>query len=764
MAFNSIWLRDFLRERNKDPIALDRRDPHRNVIFSLSSHPNSGEISLNEPWQIKIHGLESNLQELIKDFTTFLEIMNVALSDNAQNEIIFDLYTPIQDGIQNLLPSYKIEISTSKILISSSSVTGLWLGVVELEQEMRIRRGPFLPKGIIKRTSLWQCQISQAPYGANFLVPDLSPEFLSNDVFRLLIHFGITGMFIYGDMLCYAHNDHFSELEMPSYLQNIAMLKDASERASLFGIKLYYVVVSPKLAENHLLFQHFPEMRGALMEGVLGKQNIHNLCSSSEKSLQFHAEYMENLFHEVPLLGGVILIIGGESYYHCYMNPAKIAPYTSSRRTNCASCVKKSPEEIVSHFVSVTANAVHRVQPNALVMAWPYSASKWSKEPNQIEFIKLLPKTQYLGLLSEIDKDQLYKKKGYSKMIWDYSVDFTGPSDRIVAQTQACKKREIPYFIKSETAFGLEFIHLPYVPCLYRSAEKWKHVRDLHPNGVLQAWMFFGMWGSRSEELGWWIVWHPEYSIDEILNKIATRDFGLNAPLFLNAWQKISEAVGHIPWIPPYYVGPEFLGPAHPLIPARNFKLPDAFTGALMYQLEREESTSTGIWQKKNSLVHDDFNRILYGFITEDIENAPQIFIEEYHQASVLAGQAFQEIASLKDELINNPSSKLSSREIRILEEEIIIIEFFYRTLLTCYHTYKFLWLRDSVEWDNDKTAEMELYKVVELELRNLDDAIILYEKAPFLDLQYRYDGKFASSLVMIQEKRQIIAEYFNKY
>src|SRR5262245_18456293 len=106
-------------------------------------------------------------------------------------------------------------------------------------------------------------------------------------------------------------------------------------------------------------------------------------------------------------------------------------------------------------MLKVTADAVHQHQPKAKIMAWPYSAQYFgSAEPNQLKFIDRLPGN--VALLSEIDKDQQYVKDGYTKSILSYSVDFTGPSDRIIAQANRCAQRDRELFIKTETAHGIE--------------------------------------------------------------------------------------------------------------------------------------------------------------------------------------------------------------------------------------------------------------------------------------------------------------------
>src|SRR5205823_1275437 len=139
---------------------------------------------------------------------------------------------------------------------------------------------------------------------------------------------------------------------------------------------------------------------------------------------------------------------------------------------------------VIANFLKVTADAVKTAKPQAKVMAWPYSAQFcWSKEPNQLALIDRLP--EKAALLSEIDKDQVVIRGGHAKHIWDYSVDFDGHSDRIVAQALRCAQHGRELFIKTETSHGIELLHLPYVPAIGRSAKQWQSVRAIRPKGVL---------------------------------------------------------------------------------------------------------------------------------------------------------------------------------------------------------------------------------------------------------------------------------------
>ena len=735
MMHNSIWIRDLLKETNRDPLHARRRDPHLGIRFDDPVLCGKGEFMLDGEWKI-IGGEEPGIKELSADLEDFMGRIGVLVSKNGSNRIRLVLEGGYQYG------EFSLSTSPSEIEITSSDLHGLWSGAAYLEREMSSRRGPVLPVLELNVKPSWGVQISQAPWGSNYLVPDLSPDYLSDDAFRLLAHYGVNGMTIYGDILFYVKSEVLPELNHPDREENLATLRDATERSSSYGISLYWVPVLPKLAEDHPVFSNYPGVRGSRLGTPPGKKRIFTLCSSEERSLEFYSEFWESIFTEVPLLGGLIMIIGGESYYHCYMRPAG-EDLDDERGTNCPRCSERKAEEIVSRFAGNTSSAVHRVKPDAPVLAWPYSAFRWSADFNQLALIESLPGD--VGLLSEIDKDHFMKKEGYTKRIWDYSVDFTGPSDRIKAQERACRSRGLGFFVKSETAIGLEAIHMPYVPCLQRLGEKWSNVSGLGPDGVLQSWMFFGMWGSRAEELGWWRRWRPEKTLEEALNTMASRDFGSAWGSVVEAWKATSQAVSHLPCIPPYFNGPWFLGPAHPLLFGNE--VPQEFMGALYFLQENEVSLSRARLDALSSLVLEEVpdSPRNWWFLNESGGNDWDAFIAELGLAVNNSQRAFNIISdALKMDLSSGDASRL--------KEEALHIEFFHRTMLSIKNTLGFL------------LAEPGEGRMVHAgrELENAEAAWHLYEEAPWLDLSLRRDAGFPPSMEMLKSKINILKEHLD--
>lgn len=744
MMHNSLFIRDRLLETNQNPLHVSRRDPHQWLQIDPPTEVRAGETALTGRWSV-VAG-HDDLSEAAADLADFLSRCGTQVAPGSSQTVSLHLDSSLRPW------SFRLAVQSGSVSIHGGDIAGVWAGLVYLEREVAGRRAPALPHGTTERAAPWRLQISQAPFGSNYLVPDLTSEYIGDDAFRLLAHYGINGMNIYGDWLLYVKSERFPALSQPDYDRNIAILKQTVARARKFGVQLIFMAVSPKFGEEHEVFRRHPELRGARIIKGQTDQRIHNLCSSSEASLALHRETFRNLFREVPDLGGLGLIIGGESYYHCFMRP-DLHGLEPGMKTNCPLCAQQKPEDVVNRLLKATADGVHEAKPGAPVMAWPYSATRWSSDRPQLEFCRGMEPG--VSLLTTVDKDQWYQKDGYRKVIWDYSIDYTGPADNLVAQAEVIRERGLDLYVKHETALGLECIHLPYMPALQRIGQKWANVRAMQPAGVMQSWMFFGMFGSRAEEIGWWTAWRPELSLDQILHEIAGRDFGPLAGDMVKVWDRVSRAAGHLPYIGRYFTGPEFIGPAHPLLPNATDPTPELFHALLYYLQENEETFSRTVIETKHSLVMNQLpmQHFANGIKLDREGDMMQLVLAEYSRACAVSGEALGLIESLQ--AAGAPVAQ------RLHAEERLLVEFVHRTFLSTYHTLRYLYLRDhgGAAGEADRAAELRTIALAEIENARL--ARHIFVEAPWLDLGIRVDGKFPSSLEMVDAKIALMAHAF---
>jgi hypothetical protein len=730
---NSLHIRDLLRHTNADPLRLERRDPHRLLTCDPAAVPGADEYALQGVWQLDC-ALPAGVAAAVQaDLADLFPRLGLALEAIAEQTLRVELAPELGPR------SCRLDCAPGRIAVSGSDVAGVWAGIAWLEWEMRTRRGAIVPLGVCERHAAWPVQISQGPWGGNYSVPDLSCEYLSDDAFRLYAHYGVNSMMIYGDLLCYVNSTIFPELNTPDYAANIAMLQDAAQRAALYGVQFSYVVVGPKLRASHPLFQRLPEVRGSGFDA--GEGPIHFLCSSHPAVLEFYRELFGGLFRAVPELAGTILIVSEESFYHCHM--------WQHRTQHCPRCFSRSRAEVVAELVAAVDGAVRGAQPHAWVASWVYDPNGFPGESME-EYVRWLPRE--VVLYQHIEKDELLDKTGYTKHVWDYSIDYTGPCWRARQVATLAARYGHRLFIKSECGIGLEVFQFPYVPAMQQLATKWEGIRSLAPSGVQQSWLFFGMFGSRAEELGLWAAYAPDLTAEQFLRRIAARDFGPEAvDTVLAAWESMSRSVRHIPCVTltNYYIGPSYLGPCHPLVPEAGATIPDVFYSYLFYLQEGQESFShKTLDQARECLVMDHLANTPRGLAMQwpGDSDGWEIVVREYTIAAAEAEDAWYKLRAA-ERLTRNASDRT------LLHEETLLTELVYRTFLACAHTVRFLLARREFERTGDASARECMRRIALLERDNALAALPIYAAAPWLDLAERTDGRYPPCREMIAAK-----------
>lgn len=516
--------------------------------------------------------------EEIKSF--FLDAGGISLREGrGKREIILRREGAAKDRIED--DSYSLKVSGDRIEIASPSWRGVLYGVYYLEQLLLERGIPAIRPQTVERRPLYDVRMFGDVYGT-FTVSGLGIDRpVSRDTFSALSRFGANATFTFVQLGDYLDDKTFAELANPNREKNFAELARLADLAKSVGVDLYLDAYNPKLPDNHPVFLAHPEAKGATQHGG----NIRCLCPSDPETLKFIADSWAEVFRRVPSLGGMVAIIGGEGFYHCYMRSGKGGP-------DCPRCSRRPPEDGVADLTNAVFRAIRKVKPDAEFLAWPYSAFIWSRDPFQMDLIsKLDPGIQ---LVSEIDKDYLYQKDGYVKNIWDYSIDFLGPSDRFKAQNEAARKRGLKLCCKTESAVSLEMNAVPYIPCLARWGERMEIIRRERPASIYYAYDITGFSRSRPEELAGRLSWGPAAGAPEEIRTMAVRDFGPKAAdKVIEAWTFFSDAIGHTPYLTHgYYQGPSFIGPGQPLM-LKEENLPQEFFGRLFYLAENDLSEGT---------------------------------------------------------------------------------------------------------------------------------------------------------------------------
>lgn len=574
---------DFWREVSSPPTATVRRS---------SEGPRRGEIAIDGRWTVILKGdvqPDGPARAAIEDFRRMAS-GNFGINFQyggvpGSRQIVFELVHPGSRPPLRWDRSFTLEVGPDIVRIRARSEGALLRAGLYLSNYWRLRRNTIILSG--RRTVRPAIPIHiGADLWGGFSTTQAWIDGREDDTnFIELARMGVNCvpvMALLEDYIEDAPGPFRSLINRRATVnrRRLARLVDAAARHDIFVLLMGY---NPKIAPDHPVFRSRPQARGAMQFGDVFRV----LCSSDAVTRRFVADAWASLFEEMPRLGGILAITGGEGFYHCFMH--------SEGASDCPRCSRRSASDVVAELTNGVAAAIREKSPGALMVSWLYSAYTWSHDRDQVQLVGGLD-PEHVMLQTEIEKDSVdWRKSGYAKNVWDYSISCVSVSDRCRRQRSLARNRRLPFSCKIECNNSIECLNVPYLPALENQAKIWENCLAMRPQAVHSRWLFDGSCKSPSEELGFWLVWGRGTEFNRsgrVLNAIARRDFGDGAaPLVRAAWRDFSEALRHHPSLA-YYMGSYYIGPGQPLVLDKDAlgDLDPAFFGRFYW---RWESTST---------------------------------------------------------------------------------------------------------------------------------------------------------------------------
>lgn len=718
---------------SKDYFARLTRDP--------SAKAGPGEIEIDDTWCIVLPAgcdpITAAMQTHLDDF--FRRRMDVkpqtrrlpAKQLGIGGESCITLHES-GGGVPDVPESFTIEVAEKHVSVQGRDVRGLRDGIVRLVDMMGMRQGPILPLGKQVNRPRLAVRLGAVPWLGSY---------------RELVFMGYNAVSVpAGSLFALSTSDAIAELKDRRRPEALAQLVDAARKARTLGLKTYgWIDTRQKFAKDHPVFQAHPEIRGTLTWKADGD---YILCPEHPLVKRYLRESVQGLFRDAPL-DGLVIIIGGEGFYHCYMRSFGAVKGHSA----CPRCDALGAEQAVADLCNTLAEAARQVNPEAEIIAWPYSAEYvWSADRDQAGLIRLLkPGT---GILTEVEKDEYVDKpEGFKKHLWDYSIDLIGPGERAKRQIAACRQAGIPIYIKSEAELAFEAPRLPSIPCM----DRWLARADaIAASGATGAWMFPAFkpcYGSSVAEVFKFAWWEPVSPPDTVLRQYAERIAGRQAGANLRrAWKLVSEAIPLCPQLPSYYTGPYYLGPSHPMCADPSAKLPQVFYGRYLFMGEMTDA--------EGLMLRPTFSTSPAGVVP--------VFGGLYRRMADVLHKAVQEVS------IGEP---LVPDRLRLLyAAETSPIRWFYHTERAQANFYESCQLRDRLlalaaqptRTPAEQAEAAKLYArwrdVLADERQNAVEALPVVQADMRLDHYYGGDHTFPHAADMLRAKLTIIEGELNEY
>jgi hypothetical protein len=445
--------------------------------------------------------------------------------------------------------AFAVDVSDQRIVVCGFDERGVMRGLHHLEDLMSFRRAPLLQVNRETRAPLYSPRLTTTPFHGGVRQLEMVTDPYTDTFLSRISHLGFNAIFVGIDLHKIGKSKVYPELNENVELHQ-KRLRDIGQRAEKYGLDTYLVLYYyPPPAS---FFSRHPETRGTPFKGYGPGGSV--LCTSHPEVQKHIEQATADVFRRVPDVHGVVFIVGGEGFIHCY-----------TRAVECPRCARSSAQDVVAELATVISRGARTVRPDAVAALWPYSAG-WSREDKtQSKLIDKLPKE--ITFMTEFGKEGLVTFGGKTIPAYDYPISYLGPSERFVEQARLAKSHGLPLWVKTEHAIALEAVQTPYIPVLHRWAERFRRISQFdNITGFFANWEHYGFTPSIAAEVAKWHTWSPLPDTRTLLGAIATREFGpgTEEPA-LEAWRLWSEAIAHYPFSGSVAMGPVQKGPAHPL-------------------------------------------------------------------------------------------------------------------------------------------------------------------------------------------------------
>ncbi|MBT5873463.1 MAG: hypothetical protein HOH43_08600 [Candidatus Latescibacteria bacterium] len=718
--------------------------------------PSVDQIMVDDGWGIAVEGDASHdgpARNGVADLRYFLERrMGLRMGEvsSTQRTIRFILRSKGSAEVDRWHATFDLSASDRGITIRSDTEDGLLRASIYLSNYWSLVGNPCLQRGRRRVKPLCSLHIASDLWGG-FSTTQAWIHGREEDVnFLELARMGVNAvpiMTLLEDYLVPDPQGPFRSLTNPEAQENLKRLGRLARQAARFGIRIILMGYNPKLPPGHEVFESCPGARGAIQSNGA----FRTLCTSDPETRAFLAESWRAIFDEIPELGGILSITGGEGFYHCFMR-------SRNQASDCPRCGGRIPSVTVAELINDVARTLHERHPETVVVTWPYSAGHWSRDRDQEAFIEALDPAHVI-FQSEVDKDSVdWRAAGYAKNIWDYSLSRTTPSPRVQRQRSKCRTAGLRFSVKLEINNSIECLNVPYLPVLENQKAIWENARRLKPYAIHSRWLFDGGCKSPSEELGYWLIWGRGTEFGDpvrTLDAIARRDFGDVGPVVRKAWGRFSDAMRHHPNLD-YYVGSYFIGAGQPLCLEPNPEdLDDVFYGVFYWQWEITASDDETALTKRKPLFYD---RPGFKAVARRGPNTGHdVALEELQEMARLWEQGVR--------MLERASSTISEQHRGRFRMEFVLAQHLAFTWRSAANVEEFLRLRDIIREHSGQSWVRQghcrenlrdlnrLTELAESELQIARKDLELVRDVDYLDTSLRLDMGVASTQAMLTAK-----------
>jgi hypothetical protein len=455
--------------------------------------------------------------------------------------------------------SFRLKIANREINILAGDTDGIRRGIYCLEEMLLGAEYPSLELGTNEyipwlRNRISRCffgPIKRPPFNRDELMDNV--DYYPDEYLNRLAHEGVNGLWLtiaFRD-LCKTSITGLN----PNAETRLEKLRKTVAKCLNYGIKTWAFCIEPAgLSPDDPLLKSYPELQGPL------GWSKYCFCPSSDVAKQYLYESTNWLFKQVPGLGGILNISHGERETTCLSGVSA----TDNNASPCPRCGTLPHWKILHQSLSAMHQGMRDASPSAELISWLYMP----QSAPLADWVYELPRHTPEGVILQFNFESggCRNQLGRPRCGGDYWLSYIGPSDhfgRIAAGT-AGGIAELS--AKIQVGCSHEVASVPFVPVpglLYR---KYKKMRRLGVNNVMQCWYFGNYPGIMNRAAGMLGRETFDSSEADFLLRLARPDWGAAAETVVKAWQHFAEGYSHYPLSNQFqYYGPMHAGPVWPL-------------------------------------------------------------------------------------------------------------------------------------------------------------------------------------------------------
>ena len=492
---------------------------HRKNMRDSQRSAAENEVMLDNSWRLGCGADSGSITRIaVKDFQDYLDIsmeLPLAITHTDGEKV---LWVEVDESLER---GFTVEVKQNHICLKAAADKMSFRGTIHLEDIMNLEGAPVLELGTMVRKPLYDTRIVHSGTGLDYY-PD---EELS-----ALLHAGYDtiDLFLVG-----------IDRNRIGYCD----FNDIIERAARLGIDTVF--------HNYIQTYVHPDEPNAqeVFDSVYG-----------------------NIISKYPKIKGIGLC--GEALEF----PSK-DPHTTGkpRRMSIVDGIpmtdKPSPGwypcSDYPAYIQCIERAVHKVNPDIDVC---FSTYNWGYQPLEFreKFLARFPEKVSLSVCYEIFTPR--KLGSLHTPVMDYTISAEDPGYYFTSECETAHKYGIELQGNVNTAgIAWDFGCVPLVPAPRKLLKRNLNLRKAYYDYNMHRHYtthHYGWWNSVAADLGKWTSWDEfEVDYDELLRKIAIRDYGRNAANHvLKAWELWSEAMDHYIASNEDQYGPWRVGAAYPFV------------------------------------------------------------------------------------------------------------------------------------------------------------------------------------------------------